>query len=70
MHWYTSVGNMFPNCPKHADVLEPIAQEKGINIHYQQQIVGIDGENQRVSFKDGNGDINQVDFDLLHFAPP
>jgi hypothetical protein len=44
MHWYTSVGNMFPNCSKFADALEPIAQAKGIDIHYKQQLVSIDGD--------------------------
>jgi len=34
MQWYTSVGNMFPNCPKHADYLDPMAREKGIDINY------------------------------------
>jgi NADPH-dependent 2,4-dienoyl-CoA reductase/sulfur reductase-like enzyme len=36
IHWYTTVGNMFPNCLKFADALEPIAKSKNIDLHYKQ----------------------------------
>lgn len=34
IHFYTSVGNMFPNCAKFADKLAVIAKEKGCQPHF------------------------------------
>jgi len=34
INFYTSVGNLFPNCPKYAEALKPIAKEKEINVHF------------------------------------
>jgi len=35
IHFYTCVGNMFPNCLKYADKLGQIVKEKDINVHFQ-----------------------------------
>ena len=34
INFYTSVGNLFPNCPKYAAALKPIAKQKEINVHF------------------------------------
>jgi sulfide:quinone oxidoreductase len=71
IHFYTSVGNMFPNCQKFADALYPLAQQKNIDVHFKHLIKSVDGPNRRVTFE--NLDSNEMvttDFDLLHVVPP
>jgi sulfide:quinone oxidoreductase len=69
--WHTTVGNLFPNCLKFAEALVPIAESKGINITYQSQLVKIDKDNRVATFKSlASGDLTDIDFDFLHFAPP
>lgn len=71
INFHTTVGNLFPNCQKFADALAPIAASKGINVHFKQQLVEVDGDNRVATFKDlDSGEHQQVDFDFLHFAPP
>ena len=69
IHWYTSVGNMFPNCQKYADALKPIAEGKGIKIHFNHLIKSVNGANRTVTFKAGDKDVT-TNFDLLHIVPP
>jgi sulfide:quinone oxidoreductase len=71
IHFHTSVGNLFPNCQKFADALKPIAESKGINVSYKSNLVEIDKDNRVATFKNlDTGDLQQIDFDFLHFAPP
>jgi NADPH-dependent 2,4-dienoyl-CoA reductase/sulfur reductase-like enzyme len=71
IHFYTSVPNLFPNCKKFADALEPIAQDRGINVHYKHLIKSVDGANRRATFEVlDSGEHIEVDFDLLHITPP
>ena len=51
IHFYTSVGNMFPNCKKFADALYPIAQEKNIDVHFNHLIKSVDGRNRTATFE-------------------
>ena len=71
MHWYTSVGNMFPNCQRYADALLPIAKSKNIDIHFSHLIKSVDGANRKVTFENTATKEKVVtDFDLLHIVPP
>jgi eukaryotic sulfide quinone oxidoreductase len=69
IHFYTSVGNMFPNCKKFADALYPIAQSKNIDVHFNHVIKSVDGANRTVTFAQGEESVT-TDFDLLHVVPP
>lgn len=71
MHFYTSVGNLFPNCAKYAAALKPIAAEKNIDVHYTNVLTKIDKDNRVATFKNtSNEEISEVRFDLLHVPPP
>lgn len=50
IHWYSAAANMFPNCSKYANALEPIARSKGIDIHFKHSIKKVDGPNRKVYF--------------------
>jgi sulfide:quinone oxidoreductase len=71
IQWYTSVGDMFPNCKKYADALEDIRASKGITPNYFHLIQRVDKDNRKVTFKNTktNEDVT-VDYDFLHLVPP
>ena len=50
IHFYTTMGNLFPNCQKYADKLEVVAKEKDINVHLKHFIKSVDGPNKKVTF--------------------
>jgi hypothetical protein len=68
--FYTSVGNMFPNCLKYADKLKVIAKEKDINVHFGHTIHKVDKNNRVATFKTGSDELVNVDYDFLHLVPP
>uniref|UniRef100_A0A7S3CR54 Sulfide:quinone oxidoreductase, mitochondrial n=1 Tax=Strombidium rassoulzadegani TaxID=1082188 RepID=A0A7S3CR54_9SPIT len=71
IHFYTSVASMFPNCEKYAKALKPIAEAKGIDVHFKHLIQSVDGNNRTAKFKNlDTEEMVDVDFDLLHVVPP
>lgn len=71
IHWFTTVGNLFPNCEEFAKALAPIAASKNINTHFLHQLTAIDKDNRRATMRDLNTGTETVhDFDFLHFCPP
>ncbi len=70
IHFYTSVGNMFPNCAKYADKLKVVASQKGINVHYTHTISKVDKDSRKVTFKTASGEEVVESFDFLHLVPP
>ena len=70
MHWYTSVGGMFP-VKKYGDALKVIAQNKNIDLHFMHLIKSVDGSNRTVTFTNTKtSEEVVVEFDLLHVVPP
>jgi NADPH-dependent 2,4-dienoyl-CoA reductase/sulfur reductase-like enzyme len=70
MHWYTSAGGMFP-VKKYGDALKPLAEGKGIDLHFQHLIKKVDGANRTVTFENtATKEMVETDFDLLHVVPP
>jgi len=72
IHWYTTVGVMFPNCLKFSDKLEEIRKSKGITSHFFHDLYKVDKDNRKAYFRDtknGNADV-VVDYDFLHIVPP
>ncbi len=51
IHFYTSVGSMFPNCLKYAEKLDRIKDEKGISAHFHHTIFKVDKDSRKVYFK-------------------
>lgn len=70
IHFYTSVGNMFPNCAKYADKLKVIASDKNINVHFQHTISRVDKDKRKAYFKDSKGEEVSTEYDFLHVVPP
>lgn len=71
MHFYTTVGNMFPNCLKYADQLGKIVKEKDIDVHFQHQLTKVDKNSQTATFKNlKTEEEEQVNYDFLHIVPP
>ena len=60
---------MFP-VQKYADILKPLAENKGINVHFSHLIQSVDKATRTVKFKNADGDIVETEFDLLHIVPP
>ena len=72
IHWYSTVGVMFPNCLKYSDVLDEVKTKKGITTHFFHDMYKIDKDQRRAYFKDtknGGADV-VVDYDFLHVGPP
>jgi NADPH-dependent 2,4-dienoyl-CoA reductase/sulfur reductase-like enzyme len=57
IHYYTSVGNMFPNCAKYSDELTQIVKSKDIDVHYTHTIQSVDKDNRKATFKTAKGDL-------------
>lgn len=71
IHWYSTVGVMFPNCLKYSAVLDGVSDKKGINKHFFHDLYKIDKDNRKAYFKDTkNGGEVTVDYDMLHVVPP
>jgi NADPH-dependent 2,4-dienoyl-CoA reductase/sulfur reductase-like enzyme len=72
IHWYSTVGVMFPNCLKFSDKLNQIRKEKDITTHFFHDMYKIDKNNRVAYFKDTKNDnaIVKVDYDMLHIVPP
>mmetsp|Transcript_22297 Transcript_22297/g.21512 ORF Transcript_22297/g.21512 Transcript_22297/m.21512 type:complete len:157 (-) Transcript_22297:295-765(-) len=70
IHFFTSVGNMFPNCLKYADKLGQIVKEKDISVHFQHTIQSVDKNNRTVTFKTADGEDVVENYDFLHVVPP
>ena len=72
IHWYTTVGVMFPNCLKYSEKLDEIRKQKQIEAHFFHDMYKIDKDNRKAYFRDtknGNADV-VVDYDFLHMVPP
>jgi NADPH-dependent 2,4-dienoyl-CoA reductase/sulfur reductase-like enzyme len=71
MHWYSTVGVMFPNCKKFCGELAKIRESKGITPHFFHDLYKIDKDARKAYFKDTKNNTEVVtDYDLLHIVPP
>lgn len=50
--FYSSAGNMFPNCAKYADKLSQIKDEKGCKVSFNKTIFKVDKDARKVYFRD------------------
>ena len=51
VHFFTSAGNMFPNCAKYSDKLSEIKDSKGIITHFGHTVFKVDKDARKVYFK-------------------
>ena len=45
-------------------------KERNITVHYNKELISVDGDNQIAYFKNENNKIISTNFDLLHAPPP
>lgn len=57
--------------PKYAATLNKVIERKRINTMFRHDLIAVDGEAKRATFKHlDTGEIVEVDYDLLHVTPP
>lgn len=73
VHFLTHGPGMF-GVPFFARELVKVAAGYGINVHYQHNLVSVDGNAKKATFEvvggDNEGDTVTMDFDMLHISPP
>ena len=73
VHFLTHGPAMFA-VPMFAKELVKVAERYGINVHFQHNLVAIDGENRKATFEvvggDREGEKLSMEYDMLHFTPP
>ncbi len=71
---FWSGGTKIFGVPKYAKTLEKVIARYGIENHFFQDLVEIDGPNKRAKFislhKDNKGEETWVDYDFIHVTPP
>jgi len=60
---------MFP-VPIYSDSLDKIAKSKNIIQHFKSVLTSVDKDNRTATFTEADGNLNTVNFDLLHIVPP
>ena len=73
LHFLTHAPGMFA-VPLFAKELVKVAARHNINVHFQHNLVAIDGPNRRATFEvvggDKEGERVEMEFDMLHATPP
>ena len=73
VHFYTHAPAMFA-VPLFAAELNKVAQRYGIKVHYQRNLVAVDGEGRKAIFEavdeQNKGKKVSSEFDMIHITPP
>jgi sulfide:quinone oxidoreductase len=73
LHFLTHAPGMFA-VPLFAKELVKVAERHHINVHFEHNLVAIDGENRRATFEvvggENAGSRLELEFDMLHATPP
>ncbi|MFQ5660641.1 MAG: FAD/NAD(P)-binding oxidoreductase [Gammaproteobacteria bacterium] len=73
VHFLTHAAAMFA-VPLFARELVKVAARYGINVHFQHNLIAVDGNNKKATFEvvggDKEGETLTLDFDMLHVTPP
>ncbi|MEY3050496.1 MAG: hypothetical protein RLY31_281 [Bacteroidota bacterium] len=69
MHFYSG-GTIIFGVKKYADTLNKVVDRYGIQTHFKNNLVAVDGPNRVATFTDENGQRIQQPFDLIHVTPP
>lgn len=67
--FYTGTPAMFA-VKKYADVLEKLRVDRGVGGFFQHNLVAIDTNNRKATFKKADNSEVQVDYTVLHVVPP
>ncbi|KAI0670455.1 FAD/NAD-P-binding domain-containing protein [Trametes maxima] len=66
--FYTGTPSMF-GVKKYSDALEALRKERGVGGHFQHNLVSVNADAHKATFKTPDGDVD-VDYTLLHVSPP
>jgi eukaryotic sulfide quinone oxidoreductase len=67
--FYTGMPTMF-SVQKYSDALDALRVQRGVGGYFQHNLVAIDSVNHKAVFKKSDGSSINVDYTLLHVAPP
>ncbi|KAH9951347.1 FAD/NAD(P)-binding domain-containing protein [Amylocystis lapponica] len=67
--FYDGMPTMF-SVKKYSDALERLRVERGVGGFFQHNLVAVDAANHLATFKKADGSTVDVDYTLLHVAPP
>ncbi|KAL1947776.1 hypothetical protein VTO73DRAFT_13500 [Trametes versicolor] len=66
--FYTGMPSMF-SVKKYSDALNALRQERGVGGHFAHNLVGVNADAHKATFKTADGTVD-VDYTLLHVSPP
>jgi NADPH-dependent 2,4-dienoyl-CoA reductase/sulfur reductase-like enzyme len=67
--FYTGMPTMF-SVPKYSQALDKLRSQRGIDAHFNHNLVSIDSTARKATFKKQDGSTVDVDYTLLHVVPP
>ena len=67
--FYTGMPSMF-SVKKYSDALNQIRIERGVEGHFQHNLIAVDSANHKATFQKADGSTIVVDYTLLHATPP
>jgi eukaryotic sulfide quinone oxidoreductase len=67
--FYTGMPTMF-SVKKYSDALNELRIQRGVDGHFQHNLVAVDSANHKATFKKADGSTVDVDYTILHAAPP
>jgi sulfide:quinone oxidoreductase len=67
---YVTSGTNFFFIPKYRRTLENLARKRGLDVRYERDLVEVDAERRVARFECADGTREDVEFELLHVAPP
>jgi len=67
--FYTGMPTMF-SVKKYSDALNDLRVERGVGGHFQHNLVSIDTQNRKATFRKADQSTVEIDFTLLHVTPP
>ncbi|RPD66057.1 FAD/NAD(P)-binding domain-containing protein [Lentinus tigrinus ALCF2SS1-7] len=66
--FYTGMPTMF-SVKKYSDALNELRQMRGVGAHFKHNLVGVNPESRKATFKTDDGSVD-VDYTFLHVSPP
>ena len=67
--FYTGMPTMF-SVKKYSDALEDLRIQRGVDAHFQHNLVAVDSVSHKATFKKADSSLIDVDYTLLHVTPP
>ena len=69
IHFHTSTPGLF-GVAAYVPALMKYIERYRANLHFQHTLVKVNGDTKTATFKDDQGALHEVDFDMIHVCPP